>query len=145
MQGFLTEMERMMIRIVLAAAVAALPAGQALANKRAVGRLRSEHGRWVDYVIEFARSIDNLVDFHGLLSNLHRPRANGWSRRLDWYFDVFLQDIKKVRTTEYVKELERYNRACRDHGANGEDVFPEHQVGRGPHRHDRERGAGSGE
>ncbi len=52
-------------------------AGRALADKRAVARLRSEHGRWVDYVIEFARSIDNLVDFHGALSRLHRPDTNG--------------------------------------------------------------------
>ena len=98
-------------------------AGRALADKRAIARLRGEHGRWVDYVIEFARAIDNLVDFHGLLSQLHRAPANGWGRRVDWYFDVFLQDDKKVRTAEYVKEIERYNQACREHGDDGEDVF----------------------
>ena len=48
-------------------------AGRALADKRAIARLRSEHGRWVDYVIEFARGMDNLVDFHGLVSEQHRP------------------------------------------------------------------------
>ena len=37
--------------------------GQALADKRLIARLRSEKGRWVDYVIEFARSIDNLVGY----------------------------------------------------------------------------------
>jgi len=98
-------------------------AGQALADKRAIARLRSEQGRWADYIIEFARSIDNLVDFHGLLSDLHRPRANGWTGRLDWYFDVFLQDVKRVRTSEYVKEIERFNRARAEHGRSGEDVF----------------------
>jgi len=35
--------------------------GKALADKRLIARLRSEHGRWVDYVIEFGRAIDNLV------------------------------------------------------------------------------------
>jgi stage V sporulation protein R len=98
-------------------------AGRALADKRAISRLRSEHGRWVDYVIEFARSIDNLVDFHGLLSALHRPEHDGWSRRLDWYLDVFLQDVKKVRTGDYVKEIERYNQVMRENPTDGEDVF----------------------
>ena len=38
--------------------------GQALADKRLIAQMRSELGsRWVDYVIEFARGIDNLVGF----------------------------------------------------------------------------------
>jgi len=98
-------------------------AGQALADKRAIARLRSEHGRWVDYVIEFARGLDNLVDYHGQLADLHRPPANGWSERLDWYLDVFLQDEKKVRIADYVAEVERYNACVREHGAQAEDVF----------------------
>ena len=98
-------------------------AGQSLANKRAIARLRSEHGRWVDYVIEFARCADNLVDYHGLLAELHRPPANGLSRRLDWYLDVFLQDEKKVRISEYVDEISRYNKCVREHGAQAEDVY----------------------
>ena len=98
-------------------------AGRALADKRVIARLRSEHGRWVDYVIEFARAIDNLVDFHGALSRLHRRRGGEWGRRVDWYFDVFLQDVKKVRTNDYVKEIERFNAARREHGDDGEEVF----------------------
>ncbi len=70
--------------------------GRALADKRAIARLRSEHGRWVDYVIEFARSLDNLVDFYGLVGDLHKPPHGDWSPRLDWYLDVFLQDEKQV-------------------------------------------------
>jgi stage V sporulation protein R len=98
-------------------------AGRALADKRAVARLRSEHGRWVDYVIEFARGMDNLVNYHGLVSDLHRPPAKGWSARIDWYFDVFLQEEAKVRVSEYVQEIERFNRCRREHGADGEEVF----------------------
>ncbi|PIV81693.1 SpoVR family protein [bacterium CG17_big_fil_post_rev_8_21_14_2_50_64_8] len=97
--------------------------GQALADKRVIARLRSEHGRWVDYVIEFARSLDNLVDFHGLLSDLHRPRRDGVSTRVDYYFDVFLQERKKVRINDYVKEIERYNVCLRTGGAEGEEIF----------------------
>jgi len=98
-------------------------AGQSLANKRIIARLRSEHGRWVDYVIEFARSIDNLVDYHGLLSERYRPRRNGWSSRLDWYFDVFLQETKQVPVNEFVKEIERYNSCVSEHGGACEDAF----------------------
>ncbi|MBE0565869.1 MAG: SpoVR family protein [Krumholzibacteria bacterium] len=98
-------------------------AGRALADKRAIARLRAEHGRWVDYVIEFARSIDNLVDFHGMLSDLHRAPGDGWGRRVDWYFDVFLQDVKKARTGDYVKEIGRFNAARGEHGDDGEEVF----------------------
>ena len=56
-------------------------AGQALADKRAIAKLRSEKGRWVDYVIEFARSIDNMVNFHGVLADLHRPAAEVQSKK----------------------------------------------------------------
>ena len=55
--------------------------GQALADKRAIAKLRSEKGRWVDYVIEFARSLDNLVDYHGLLAELQPPGRRPRSRR----------------------------------------------------------------
>jgi stage V sporulation protein R len=37
--------------------------GQALADKRLIETLRSRHGRWVDYVIEFSRSIDNITGY----------------------------------------------------------------------------------
>lgn len=96
-------------------------AGRALADKRAIARLRSEHGRWVDYVIEFARSMDNLVDYFGLISDEHRSAGGDWSSRLDWYLDVFLQDEKQVRVSDYVAEVERYNQCMRDGG--GEEEF----------------------
>ena len=98
-------------------------AGQALADKRAIARLRSEKGRWVDYVIEFARSLDNLVDYHGLLAERQKPARDTFSARVDYYFDVFLQDEKKVRVGDYVKEIERFNEARRRAGAAGEDEF----------------------
>lgn len=98
-------------------------AGQALADKRAVARLRSEKGRWVDYVIEFARSLDNLVDYHGLLAERLRPARGDFTPRVDYYFDVFLQDEKKVRVADYVKEIERLNEARRRGGDAGEEEF----------------------
>jgi len=98
-------------------------AGQALADKRAIAQLRSEKGRWVDYVIEFARALDNQVDYHGVLAEQHRPASAGLSTRVDYYFDVFLQRDKKVRVNEYVQEIERYNQCLAQNPGGGEDDF----------------------
>ena len=97
--------------------------GKALADKRLIARLRSEHGRWVDYVIEFARSIDNLVGYFDGLSHLFRHDRPPFPRRIDYYFDVFLQEVKGVKTAEYVKEIERYNRCTREYGELCEESF----------------------
>ncbi len=98
-------------------------AGQALADKRSIAMLRSEKGHWVDYVIEFTRGIDNLVDLFGDLSRLNRPAAIQASGRIDYYFDVFLQSIQKVVRSVYLKEIERYNVAVAEYGQMAESVF----------------------
>ena len=97
--------------------------GQALSDKRVIARLRAEEGRWVDYVIEFARGIDNLVGYYDELSRLNQPPVIGQSKPLDFYFDVFLQSIKKVKTNEYIKEIERYNDCINKYGDLGEKSF----------------------
>jgi len=97
--------------------------GEALSDKRVIAKLRSEKGHWVDYVIEFARAIDNLVDFHGELSGLFTPPTVGFSSRLDYYFDVFLQTEKKVPISDYIKEISRYNDCLRLYGDQGERTF----------------------
>ncbi|MBF0302059.1 MAG: SpoVR family protein [Desulfamplus sp.] len=84
--------------------------GQALADKRIIAKYRSEKGRWVDYVIEFARGIDNLVGYHETVSNTVIPDENRIMGKLDYYFDIFLQKEKKVTQNEYLKEIARYNR-----------------------------------
>jgi stage V sporulation protein R len=98
-------------------------AGQALSDKRLIARLRSEKGRWVDYIIEFSRGIDNLVGYHDSLSELNRPPRDKGRQRLDYYFDVFLQSIRKVSASKYVKEIERYNECLRSYGKHGEESF----------------------
>ncbi len=98
--------------------------GQALSDKRLMARLRSEKGRQVDYIIEFGRGIDNLVGFHQELSRYSRSERDLLPDRLNFYFDVFLQSHKKVRISEYVKEIERYNQFIREHGEKvGEEAF----------------------
>ncbi len=97
--------------------------GEALSDKRAIAKLRAERGRWVDYVIEFARGIDNLVGYHSLLSTLFAPSGSGVSDKLDYYFDVYLQDVAKASISRYVKELERYNVGMREDPLMGEERF----------------------
>ena len=96
--------------------------GLGLADKRMLNRLREELGgekRWVDYVIEFARSIDNLVGFHKEIADeqgqsLARIRGQ-FSERTDFYFGVFLKrlyDEKAIALKFYHDEIGRYNQ-CR--------------------------------
>jgi stage V sporulation protein R len=97
--------------------------GQALSDKRMIAQLRSEKGRWVDYVIEFSRSIDNLVGFHAELGRLNRPAPVSRSRMLDYYFDQFLQSVRAVKIGEYIKEIERYNACQRESPEMGAQTF----------------------
>lgn len=97
--------------------------GEALSDKRLIARLRTEKGHWVDYVIEFARSIDNLVDFHGELTQIYTPSNTSCSGRLDYYFDTFLQSEKKIAVSEYIREIERYNDCLKKFGDMGEKTF----------------------
>src|SRR4051794_23345921 len=79
--------------------------GEALSDKRLIARLRGEKGRWVEYVIEFARALDNLVDFHGDLTGRFAIPETGCSPRLNFFFDSFLQTEKKVSVSEYMREV----------------------------------------
>jgi stage V sporulation protein R len=97
--------------------------GEALSDKRAIAKLRSERGRWVDYVIEFTRGIDNLVGYHGLLSKIFSAPGSGISEKLDFYFDIYLQDIAKANISKYIKELERYNASLKEDPVMGEQGF----------------------
>ena len=102
-------------------------ASKALADKRLLAKLRSEKGRWVDYVIEFARAVDNLVGYFATLGELDREKKPSL---LDYYFDVFLQHEKKVSVSVYVKEITLYNQLLRDHPEDGEGRFLENIRGR---------------
>jgi len=98
-------------------------AGQALSDKRIIARLRAEKGRWVDYIIEFARGVDNLVGYHSELSQMSRPFDTGLSSQVNYYFDVFLQTEKRVKINTYVQEIERYNRCLASDHRQGEKTF----------------------
>ncbi len=97
--------------------------GQALSDKRVIAKLRAEKGRWMDYVIEFTRGIDNLVGYHGELTRLDSRESERGRTALDYYFDVFLQSVKKVRISDYIKEVDRYNAFRKQHGTRAEEAF----------------------
>lgn len=98
-------------------------AGKALADKRLLAKLRSEKGRWVDYIIEFSRAIDNLVGYFDLLSSFTTEKKK--LSRLDYYFDIFLQEKKDKTIAGYVAEIERYNKSMREFPKDGATRFIE--------------------
>ena len=97
--------------------------GEALSDKRAIAKLRAERGRWVDYVIEFTRGIDNLVGYHELLSALFAAPDSGIPDKVDYYFDVYLQQVATVNVGKYIQELERYNTSMQEDPVMGEQAF----------------------
>ena len=75
--------------------------GQSLANKRLITRLREgmgEESRWVDYVIEFSRGINNLVGYYPELDKYNHTIGSENDKKTDFYFGSFLGSISKVTT-----------------------------------------------
>lgn len=97
--------------------------GRALADKRLFAKLRSEKGRWVDYVIEFARTIDNLVGYFDLLAEQGDNTGQRELTLLDYYFDIFLQRGPKPAMSLFAREIERYNKLLKEFPEDGELRF----------------------
>lgn len=97
--------------------------GRALADKRLFAKLRSEKGRWVDYVIEFARTIDNLVGYFDLLAEQGEADGQRELTLLDYYFDIFLQRGPKPAMSLFAREIERYNKLLKEFPEDGELRF----------------------
>lgn len=83
--------------------------GQALSDKMLIEKLRSSKGRWVDYVIEFARGIDNCVGYFQNLTSVNTPVKTPEEEKFDFYFNIFIQEEEKVDSQEYIKEIQRFN------------------------------------
>jgi len=96
--------------------------GRALSDKRLFAKLRSEKGRWVDYIIEFSRAVDNLVGYFDVLAGMEKTASSGVEAMIDYYFDVFLQKNKKA-VTRYVREIELYNKMMHDDPVGAERRF----------------------
>ncbi len=83
--------------------------GVALSDKRLIASYRSKYGRWTDYVIEFARSIDNITGYFQTLSRMDYPAAMDPQPMVAYYFNHFLTDVLKESELTIYKEQERYN------------------------------------
>jgi stage V sporulation protein R len=97
--------------------------GQALADKRLISNLRSEYGRWVDYIIEFCRGIDNLVGYFTDLSIKNLPNSMLPSPKIDYYFSKFLENEAKVGAQEVYKEVDRFNKLHEQNPLVAESIF----------------------
>lgn len=97
--------------------------GLALADKRHISQLRSEYGRWVDYVIEFSRSIDNLTGYFTELSIRNFPKNMEPTEKISYYFDVFLPNETQTGIGNLYSEIERYNRLLESNELVAESMF----------------------
>lgn len=97
--------------------------GLALSDKRMIESLRSEHGRWVDYVIEFSRGIDNITGYFRNLPKYNLSAEMRPSEKLIFYFEVFLQEILKAPQHDIFREIDRYNSIRQHDNKMAESVF----------------------
>lgn len=101
---------------------------RANAHAEQIKELRFDKGRWVDYVIEFSRGLDNLVNFYDDL-NVTRPRpATPIQKKFDYFFDDYLQKIVESNTFQYLTELDKYNKLAADHDEETAKSLFLHQV-----------------
>ncbi len=98
-------------------------AGQALADKRLINSLRAEYGRWVDYVIEFSRSINNLTGYHKIMAEKRQKKSKPLSPQIDYYFQTFLQEYKKKNINFISEEVYKYNIVMSQTPDIGESLF----------------------
>lgn len=97
--------------------------GQALADKRLIANLRSEHGRWVDYIIEFSRSIDNITGYFDSLAQHNFPENQVPSEMIDFYFNDFLQEIVKLPGHKIYNEVRIFNDYQKNNPDLAETIF----------------------
>ncbi len=97
--------------------------GQALADKRLIEKLRSENGRWVDYVIEFSRGINNLVGYYNILFRDEHPFDKQYEDKISYYFDTFLQEVVKKPEHFIFNEINKYNNYIAENKEIGETLF----------------------
>lgn len=96
---------------------------KALTEKRMIARLRSQKGRQVEYVIEFARAIDNLVGYFDSLNKTDYAPEMRLTDKVDYYFNIFLQSVKNAGMNFYLSEIERYDTITEPDQLKKEDIF----------------------
>lgn len=101
--------------------------GKALSDKRRINEIREKLGsekRWVDYVIEFSRGVDNLVGFHKELRTSDLEKIQGKSNKLKFYFGKFLREKKDLKISEFYEDVEKHRKYVSDYGdEKGDEYF----------------------
>jgi len=97
--------------------------GKALSGKRLIDSLRKEHGRWVDYIIEFSRGIDNILGYFDENAQFRYDKSREPGKEIDFYFKVFLQELIKVPEHIFFKEIQKYNHYIEQNPIVGERLF----------------------
>jgi len=97
--------------------------GKALADKRLIESLRSKYGRWVDYVIEFGRSIDNITGYYSLLPKLNLNSDQEPGEMMTYFINVFLPDEAKLNEVEIIKFIEKYNLLVEQNQETADSIF----------------------
>lgn len=83
--------------------------GLALADKRLIESLRKQYGRWVDYIIEFARSLDNIVGYFDTLYRVDFPFEKDIPSPIEYYFNYFLQEEVRAPSHQIFAEIGKFN------------------------------------
>ncbi len=103
--------------------------GRALSDKRVIAALRKEMGeekRWVDYVIEFSRQLDNLVGFHRELAEKDLIKIKE-SDRVEFYFGEFSRKLigeGYMKMKDYIADFDLFNKYEKEFGKKGgEEIF----------------------
>lgn len=97
--------------------------GVALADKRLIESFRSKHGRYVDYVLEFARSIDNIIGYFDSLAKFEYPYHLEPEAKTNYFFNVFLPIEAKVADIEIYKLTDLYNKTIENQPDTGINSF----------------------
>lgn len=100
--------------------------GKALSDKRRINSIREELGeekRFVDYVIEFTRGIDNLVNFYSKLKTEIKDISE--ESEISYFFNKFLKE-KEITSSEHLRKFNLYNEYIDKYGVEkGEEEFLE--------------------
>jgi stage V sporulation protein R len=97
--------------------------GKALADKRLIESFRSKYGRWVDYIIEFARSIDNITGYFKSLPKLNLTKEQEPGDKMEYFINVFLPDVANATEVEVIKYIEKYNLLIESEKDTAERLF----------------------
>jgi stage V sporulation protein R len=89
-------------------------------TRPAISYYNDNNPDWMNVMI-FYHVLAHIDFFQNNL--LNRPPVTTKSKMLDFYFDEFLQTLKKAKITEYIKEIERYNDCIKTSKAHGEKAF----------------------